>query len=175
MSSPYYVTKEGSFEEFSQAFDPNEHDATEFLFAALTNPDADARAQICNYLLDNGADASAVEEEQNTLSVLLGAHTHLGDGDPQLVQRLVDGGADVNYRERRGDLPLRLAITIRTESDDNRRPIYEALFGSPDLDLDLPSNVNNPVNTIGTWLRMNVDGRPGKLDVLDEFLKAHGQ
>ena len=69
---------------------------------------------------------------------------------------------------------MRLAIVIRTDDDERRRPVYEALFGAEALDLELPANENNPVNTIGKWLRMNVDGRPGKLDVLGEFLKAKG-
>lgn len=172
MAHAIYAAQAGTYEEFAQEFDAGSGNATEVLFAGLTNPDAQARAHICHHLLDAGADAAAVEYKQNTLTVLLGGHDHLGAGDGELVKRLVDGGADVNFRERRGELPLRLAITIRAQSDEDRRPVYEALFGSPDLDLDLPSNVHNPVNSIGTWLRMNVDNRPGKLDVLDEFLVA---
>lgn len=175
MASALYTAQTGSYEEFCEAYNPDTDDATEMLMAGLSNRDPQARAQICSDMLDKGADATATEEGQNTLSILLGGHDYLGEGDGELVKRLVDGGADVNYRERRGALPLRLAIVIRTDDDEQRRPVYEALFGSENLDLSLPSNKNNPVNTIGKWLRMNVDARPGKLDVLDEFLKAKGQ
>lgn len=174
MASVTYLAKKGSYEDFAEAFDPAKDDATDMLMNALTNADPDARARICNDMLDHGADAAKAEYGQNTLTILLGRHRHLGAGDAALAQRLIDGGADVNYRERRGDVPVKLAITIRTSDDEERRPLYQALFGSGKLDLDAPSNVNNPVNTIGGWLRMNVDGRPGKLDVLDEFLKASG-
>ena len=83
------------------------------------------------------------------------------------------GGADVDYRESGGDVPMMLAIRIRVDDDEQRRPLYEALFAA-DVDLDEPTNLRTRKNSIGKWLRMNVDGRPGKLDVLDEFLKARG-
>ena len=174
MASPLYVARNGSYEEFCEVFDAENNDVTDMLSGGLINRDADARFRISSDMLDKGADPCAVEEGQNTLSLLLGGHDRLSDGDCELVKRLVDGGADVNFRESRGSLPLRLAIVIRTDDDERRRPVYEALFGAEALDLELPANENNPVNTIGKWLRMNVDGRPGKLDVLGEFLKAKG-
>ena len=175
MASPLYVAKKGSYEEFCEVFDAEANDATDMLFGALTNGDPEARASICNAMLDRGADASREEYGQNALTILLGRHRDLGDGDAALVQRLIDGGADVNFRTRSGDLPIRLAITVRVADDEQRREVYEALFGTGELDLSLPSSVRNPVNTVGGWLRMNVDGRPGKLDVLDEFLQARGE
>lgn len=174
MASPLYVARNGSYEEFCEVFDAENNDVTDMLLGGLINRDADARFRISSDMLDKGADPCAVEEGQNTLSLLLGGHDRLSEGDCELVKRLVDGGADVNFRESRGSLPLRLAIVIRTDDDERRRPVYEALFGAEALDLELPANENNPVNTIGKWLRMNVDGRPGKLDVLGEFLKAKG-
>ena len=174
MASPLYVAKKGTYEEFCEVFDPAKNDVTDMLFGALTNGDPEARAKICNDMLDRGADASRVEYGQNALTVLLGRHRHLGAGDAALAQRLVDGGADVNYRERRGSLVLQLAVEIRVDDDKQRRPLYEALFGIEDLDLDLPQNTHNPSKSIGEWLRMNTDDRPEKLYVLDEFLKAKG-
>lgn len=174
MASPLYVARNGSYEEFCEVFDAENNDVTDMLLGGLINCDSDARFRISSDMLDKGADPCAVEEGQNTLSLLLGGHDRLSEGDCELVKRLVDGGADVNFRESRGSLPLRLAIVIRTDDDERRRPVYEALFGAEALDLELPANENNPVNTIGKWLRMNVDGRPGKLDVLGEFLKAKG-
>ena len=89
------------------------------------------------------------------------------------MQRLVEAGADVNFRESHGDTPIKLAVKIGAESDEQRRPIYEALFGK-DVDLDEPSSVRNPKNKIGEWLRMCVDHQPEGLKVLDEFLTARG-
>ena len=173
MASPLYVAKKGSYEEFCEVFDPAKNDVTDMLFAALTNGDPEARAKISNDMLDRGADASREEYGQNALTILLGRHRDLGEGDAALVQRLIDGSADVNFRNRSGDVPIKLAIDMGTD-DAQRRPIYEALFGTGALDLSEPSSVRNPKNTIGGWLRMCVDANPEGLAVLDEFLAARG-
>ena len=171
MASPLYVAQNCTYEEFLEVYDPEAHDATEMLLRGLINRDPEAREKISNDMLDRGADATVVDYGQNTLTLLL-SHDRLAEGDPALAQRLIDGGADVDFRNSGGDVPIRLAIRIRVD-DEQRRPLYEALFAA-NVDLDEPSSVRNPINTIGKWLRMNVDGRPGKLDVLDEFLKARG-
>ena len=172
MASPLYVAKKGSYEEFCEVFDPAKNDVTDMLFAALTNGDPEARAKICNDMLDRGADAARVDTGQNALTLVC-SHEELGAGDAALVQRLIDGGADVNFRNRSGDVPIKLAIDMGTD-DAQRRPIYEALFGTGVLDLSEPSSVRNPKNTIGGWLRMCVDANPEGLAVLDEFLQARG-
>ena len=172
MASPLYIAQNGTYEEFLEVYDPEAHDATEMLLRGLINRDPEAREKISNDMLDRGADATVVDYGQNTLTLLL-SHDRLAEGDPALAQRLIDGGADVDFRNSGGDVPIRLAIRIRVDDDEQRRPLYEALFAA-NVDLDEPSSVRNPINTIGKWLRMNVDGRPGKLDVLDEFLKARG-
>ena len=172
MASPTYTAKKGNYEEFLEVFDPEVNDPTDMLFNGLTNKNPATRAAICNDMLDRGADATVVDYGQNTLTLLL-SHDELGDGDPALVQRLVDAGADVNFRESHGDTPIKLAVKIGAESDEQRRPIYEALF-SKDVDLDEPSSVRNPKNKIGEWLRMCVDRQPEDLKVLDEFLTARG-
>lgn len=172
MASPLYVARNGSYEEFCEVFDAENNDVTDMLLGGLINRDADARFRISSDMLDKGADPCAVEEGQNTLSLLLGGHDHLSEGDCELVKRLVDGGADVNFRNGQGALVLRLAVEIDAEDDEDRRPVYEALFGVDELDLELPSSKRNPVNTVGKWLRMCVDAASGKHDVLDEFLKT---
>lgn len=172
MASPLYVARNGTYEEFLEVYDPEANDATDMLSAGLINRDTEARAKISNDMLDRGADATVVDHGQNALTLLL-SHDDLGDGDAALVRRLVDAGADVNFRERRGDVPIKLAVKIGAENDEQRRPIYEALFGK-DVDLDKPSSVRNPKNKIGEWLRMCVDHQPEKLKVLDEFLTARG-
>ena len=172
MASPLYVAQNGTYEEFQEVYDPEAHDATEMLCAGLINRDSEAREKISNDMLDRGADATVVDYGQNTLTLLL-SHDRLADGDPALAQRLIDGGADVDFRNSGGDVPIRLAIRVRVDDDEQRRPLYEALFGK-DVDLDEPTNLRTRKNSIGKWLRMNVVGRPGKLDVLDEFLKARG-
>ena len=172
MASPLYVAGNGTYEEFCEVFDAEENDVTDILFAALTNGDPEARAKISNDMLGGGADAARVDTGQNALTLVC-SHEELGAGDAALVQRLIDGGADVNFRNRSGDVPIKLAIDMGMD-DAQRRPVYEALFGAEELDLSLPSSVRNPKNTIGGWLRMCVDANPEGLAVLDEFLSARG-
>ena len=140
------------------------------LFAALADPDPHARTQKALAALDAGADVHAEHAHETPLSMLLAGHRHLEDGDFDVFRRLVEAGADVNYRNRDGHLILRLLTGLRAESDEARRPFYEVLFGTGRLDLSLPSNENNPINTLKEWLQMNIEKRPGKLDVLAEFL-----
>lgn len=172
MASPLYVARNGSYEEFCEVFDEEGNDVTDMLFGALVNRDPEARAKISNDMLDRGADAARVDTGQNALTLVL-SHDDLGPGDAALVQRLIDGGADVNFRNRSGDVPIKLAIDMGMD-DAQRRPIYEALFGTGVLDLSEPSSVRNPKNTIGGWLRMCVDANPEGLAVLDEFLTTCG-
>ena len=172
MASPLYIAQNGTYEEFLEVYDPEAHDATEMLCAGLINRDPEAREKISNDMLDRGADPTVVDYGNNTVSLLL-SNEEYGESDAALLQRLIDGGADVNHRTSQGELPLRLVLFSGTD-DEDCRSIYEVLFGAEDLDLELPSNVRNPINTLGGWLRLNVENRPGKLDVLDEFLKARG-
>ena len=68
---------------------------------------------------------------------------------------------------------LSLAIETKADDDKQRRPLYEALFTSGKLDLDLSYNTEDPKMSIGEWLRMNTDRRLDQHYVLDEFLKGY--
>lgn len=171
MTSLRQLAATGDAESFAAAY-TGSADA-DLLFAALTNRDPDARAAIAGQLIADGADAAAVQEGQSTLSVLLGAHQRLGAGDGELAQRLVDAGADVNFREWRGELVLHLAAKTRAADDEDRRSLYQAFFSSPQLDLSLPVNESQD-KTIGQWLHGTCERVPDKRQVLAEFLAAAG-
>ena len=113
MASPLYVAQNGTYEEFLEVYDPETSDVTEMLCAGLINRDPEAREKISNDMLDRGADATVVDYGQNTLTLLL-SHDDLGDGDAALVQRLVEAGADVNFRESHGDTPITVSYTHLT-------------------------------------------------------------
>ena len=68
---------------------------------------------------------------------------------------------------------LSLAIETKADDDKQRRPLYEALFTSGKLDLDLSYNSEDPKMSIGEWLRMNTDHRLDQHYVFDEFLKGY--
>jgi len=163
--------KDGDLSAFSAEYDGNA--TSELLVEALGNRDAEARWEISRRLLDDGADASPVASGQSTLSILLGAHRRLGEHDGELAQRLVDAGASVNYRGRRGRLVIHLAALTRADADEDRRQLYAAFFSSPKLDLSLPVNPTIPDVTIRQWLDGLVERAPDKREVLAVFLVAH--
>ncbi|WP_295627444.1 hypothetical protein [uncultured Corynebacterium sp.] len=171
MSSPAHTAKRGTFEEFRDVYDGEASGA--LLMNALTNRDADARADIAGLLLDDGADASVVEYGQNALSVLIGAHRYVGPRDGELFARLVAGGADVNYRERRGQLVVHLVAMSRVETEDMRAPMYAALFGHPDLDLSKLVNVRREEPTMLDWLKAYAAQRPEKHRILAGYLERY--
>lgn len=144
----------------------------ELLHEALLNRDAFARAEIALLLLADGAPATTTREGQSALSLLLGAHRRVGDRDGEVFASLVDAGADVNFRERRGELVAHLVAKARVNSEEQRRPMYEALFGSPDLDLSLPVNLHNPGITMLRWLRGTVERAPHRHVILAEYLRG---
>ena len=107
-----------------------DHNLDDELLDALTDRDADARADRALALLDAGANAAATSSGQNALSILLGAHDELGPRDGEVFARLVEAGANVNYRERRGDLIMKLIVCNSAEEED-KRELYDAMFSSP--------------------------------------------
>lgn len=171
MSSPTRTAKRGTFEEFRDVYDGVASGA--LLMNALTNRDADARADIAGLLLDDGADASVVEYGQNALSVLIGAHRYVGARDGELFARLVVGGANVNYRERRGQLVIHLVAAARVESEDMRAPMYAALFGHPDLDLSKPVNPRHEEPTMLEWLEAFAAQRPDRHRILAGYVEGY--
>ncbi|MFC3848770.1 hypothetical protein ACFORJ_01110 [Corynebacterium hansenii] len=176
MSSPTYLAARGSFEEFRTAFDGDGGDVTELLMDALTNRDGDARADIAGFLLDRGADASVVAYGQNALSVLIGAHEWVGPRDGGLFARLVDAGADVNYRERRGKLVIHLVAKARVEDESMRAPMWAALFGQPRLDLSKPVNARRGDGpTMLEWSEKFAARRPERHAVLEGYLAAYAE
>lgn len=162
------LAQKGTAEEFRTAYSGP---ATgELLMQALINRDPGARAGISHVLLDDGVDASIIEYGQNALSVLIGTHAHVGPRDGELFARLVADGADVNFRERRGELIIHLVAKARADDEQMRAPMYAALFGAGDLDLTKPVNVHKPEPTMRDWLERFVARRPERHRILAEYL-----
>jgi hypothetical protein len=141
----FMAAQTGDYDAFASVYDPVRDDATALLFQALSNPDPASRAAIANRLLDDGADAAAIEARATTINTLLGQVRHDIALEAPLLQRLIEGGADVNHREERGLLPVRQAVKVGARGgDEGRRPLYEVLFAAPELDLALPSHPRKP-------------------------------
>ena len=69
--------------------------------------------EITNILLENGAYASGAFDTESPL------HSAIARGNDRTVEALLQGGVDVDVRERKGKTPLMSACEIYTRSDDH--------------------------------------------------------
>lgn len=123
--------------------DPTPNDSTStgstILLEALGNTDPGTRLAITNQLLDDGADASATQPSGvNALHILFGARNHDFSREAVLVQRLIDGGADINGSALKFGTPLQTLARNFAYSDDDYAPLYDVMFSRSDLDLTSP-------------------------------------
>lgn len=136
--SVYAAAWTGTAQEFTTAFDPDQDDADDLLFEVLTNPVPAERVAMANFLLDLGADASHRIAPNAVLNVLCSAREHDFELEAPLMQRLLDGGADVNNRDHYGEVPISELLNHGTALDEEMVPFYRILLNSPALDLSLP-------------------------------------
>lgn len=105
MTSLFLLAGSGTAADFRAAFTATD-DATDLLIPALTNPNAAERAKIAMFLLDQGADVNGDSEGRSPMHVLFAQQKHSFKQEAPLVERMLEAGADINQRERRGDLPI---------------------------------------------------------------------
>jgi hypothetical protein len=108
------------------------------LWGAVANQDPHARAVIANRLLDDGADARTSEDSTvNLLHVLFGHREFDVSHDAALLQRLLDGGADINMKSPRAGVPLKVLLENRRLREPEVIPIYDVIFSQPGIDWDV--------------------------------------
>ncbi|WP_282851968.1 hypothetical protein [Gulosibacter sediminis] len=112
------------------------HDRTA-LACALTNRSTADRLEIANALLDRGADAGFVLQEDNVgaLHLLFSHWPHDYEPEAVLTARLIEHGADVNLVSPRFGSPLALLAATFKYPDETFQPFYSALIDSSKLDL----------------------------------------
>ena len=137
------AAKRHTLDVFLEVFEPGQEawvgaSGLPLLLIALGNNDPANRLAIANYLLDVGADATALAlpERYTALHILFGQNTHDFEAEAVLLKRLLDGGADVNGVSGRGwGTPLQTLASQLKFSDETLSPFYDVLFARPDLDL----------------------------------------
>lgn len=141
---PYSRAYSGSYEEYVENYDPRVVDdyrargRGEPLLRSISNPSPVDRVGIASFLLDQGMDASVVEsgDRTNALHVLLGVRSHDFKLEAPLLERILDGGADINLRSPRFGRPLEMLCRLPV-GDADAEPFYEVFFSRPDIRLDL--------------------------------------
>lgn len=87
---------------------PNEVAIVKPLLRALENQ----RFEIADMLLDHGADAKVRSQRKDNTTLHLAL---LADAPAELLERLVDGGADINAKAELGETPLLLALYLHED------------------------------------------------------------
>lgn len=133
----------GSYEDFLKEYTPADAtklftDGRPLLFKSVGNRDVQARIAITNRLLEDGADPSIVSGGINVLHVLFDARTHDTELEAPMLQRLIDGGADINQVSKRSGPPFAVFIEHGPIPETERIPFYDVIFNQPNLDLSAP-------------------------------------
>ena len=138
--SPGSAARRGTLDEFLSSVEENPHiDWKEFLFSALHNKDLTARVEIVNWMLDHGADPAQVDVDEriNALHVMFEEREHDFVGEARLLQRLLDGGADINLKAPKWNVPIYALWENSVVSDEELAPFYDVLFSYPGIDWDV--------------------------------------
>ena len=167
-----------TFEEFLAGYDREVAMSDEgsgggsVLLGAVANLDPSSRAAIATLLLDDGADPSYVRpgDKVNALHLLFDgfAEEHDFEREAVLLQRLLEGGADINQRSPRFSVPLECLARMHC-SDSELAPFYEVVFAWPHIDMDAV------INKRGATLRQFLFGlgRPDLPRLAREYDAAH--
>ena len=138
--SPGSAARRGTLDEFLSSVEENPHiDWKEFLFSALHNKDLTARVEIVNWMLDHGADPAQVDVDEriNALHVMFEEREHDFVGEARLLQRFLDGGADINLKAPKWNVPIQTIIDEMIAPDAEVAPLYDVLFSYPGIDWDV--------------------------------------
>ena len=137
---PYSAIRSGSFEDFKTSLDENpDFDWKHFFLRAFRNQDLTGRVEIVNWMLDHGADPAHVKRGDgiNALHVLFTQREHDFVGEAKLLQRLLDGGADINLKAPKWNVPIYALWENSVVSDEELAPFYDVLFSYPGIDWDV--------------------------------------
>ena len=136
----YDAIEEGTLEEFKEALAENpDFDWKHFFFHVLSNEDLTARVEIANWMLDHGADPAYIEphEKINILHVMFTEREHNYIREAKLLQRFLDGGADINLKAPKWNVPIRTMLDNYGLSDKELGPFYDVIFSYPGIDWDI--------------------------------------
>lgn len=132
---------DGTKEEFFACYQPGDEarvftGGSTLLHRAVANHDPETRDCIANFLLDQGADASAVNEEgDSVLHILFSRRAHDLEKTIALCKRLIDSGADVNQLDTNQKSAIQW-MCMMGFSDEKLEPLYDIWFSQPQLHLN---------------------------------------
>lgn len=129
----------GTLPDFIEAIQARpDIDWRKYFSKALRNEDLKARIAIANWMLDNGADPTVVDEEKsNCLHTFFYQRTHDIIGEAALLQRILDAGTDINLKSPRYGAPIEIFIHNSSFPDATNAPFYDVIFSTPGIDFTI--------------------------------------
>lgn len=98
------------------------------LFYSLSNNNPEERYKISKFLLDQGMDATGINEsEESLLHILLSRTKHNLVQTEELCEILIEHGADINKIDNKGRVPLQYIINMKY-TDDELDSLYKIWF-----------------------------------------------
>ncbi len=149
---PTVAASEGTLDDFLQAIQEfPDIDWREDLFEALDNENIESRIQIATWMLDHGVDPAWIcpDEKINALHVLFSRRTNDIPAEAPLLQRIIDGGADINLDNRRWGPPLNVLLENSELEDNHLAPYYDVIFSTPGINWDIQVG---PKATLKSWI-----------------------
>lgn len=178
MSNPIHAAGSMSYDEFFEAFGPDDFGYVSpstqqtTLSGALSNPDPEARYSIANRLLDEGVDPAYVTNAStNALHAAFGARKRDYQALALLVRRLLDGGADPNLASPEFGTPLQMVADFINAREEALIPIYDAFFSRDDLDLLTPAAFNQSTLSLA---RKSREFLPELVRRMEQYLSERG-
>ncbi|MGO1562379.1 MAG: SMI1/KNR4 family protein [Actinomycetaceae bacterium] len=177
------IASSGTYEEFVEVYDPSMATATgthNLLLGCMLHRDPGTRLRIASRLLDDGADANAVTGSGvSALHIVLSDHGNRTRDyvlDAQLLQRLLDAGADVNRSQNRHGTPLALMYAEGLMSNGHAgaqaEPLWDVLFSRPDLNFDVPISTDGSNLTLRDRI-LDTEHRGWNVAMFRERLRAY--
>lgn len=132
-------TKETFFSLYELCDNKSSNYTGKLLQRATQNSKLDSRYDICNFLLDEGADPHLLTPNGSTvLHLLLECPTHLLEPTINLCKRFLEMGVDPNVLNSNRESAIVWLINLKF-TDDELQPLYDAWFSYPQKVLNVPS------------------------------------
>lgn len=167
----YRVAHSGTYAEFMATYRPSDARGPEGhrLLEVALGRESEVRVAMASRLLDDGANPALKDEEgMTTLHMSVGGYDHDFDAEAPLLQRLLDGGADVNaaYKYKQHGPALEAVASIFKFTEIELAPFYDVFMARPDLDpLKMSAYGHTVLSNIRRWERAVLAGR------LEDYLR----
>lgn len=132
-----WMAKMKTYEEFLESFQDGDEKKEDIFIRALGNTTPSERYKISKFLIDKGADVTALGPQgYSSLQVLLAQVKHNLDETYDLCKLLIEHGVDINHRDPNGQVAFTEIINKGKYSDSELERFYDLFFSQPDFRLD---------------------------------------